>query len=151
MSERTKSLKKLYRLFGLLSLVTFVGVALFAVISVFIKTGNPQMTKAGLEAAAESHDIKILNDDFVKKIVGFGVTTLILLVISLVMTNKLKTTVWIVSMIICTIIYGEVSMYIIAGIWLVNEYAFTPLAKHYKQKLTINKEIDLREVEHGTK
>lgn len=146
MSERTKSLKKLYRLFGLLSLVTFVGVALFAVISVFVKVGKPEITTTGIESAKN-----ILNDDFVKKIVGFGITTLILLAISLIMTNKLKTTVWIVSMIICTIIYGEVSMYIIAGIWLVNEYAFTPIAKHYKQKLTINKEIDLREVEHGTK
>lgn len=148
MSKRTKDMKKLFLIFGAISLICFIGVALFAVISVFIKTSKPDMTSTGVvEAVSVVADtkVKILSEEFVAKCVGLGITTLILLGFALFMSNKFRTSVWIVSMIISTIIYGEVAMYIIATIWLLDEYCFFLLAKHFKEKLSMNIEIDKRE------
>lgn len=132
-SERTKSLKRKTTIFGLLSYITWIGVALFfvfAALLTFDKTG--------------SDGKPIFSEEFKAMLISIGITTGIGILMAVIIKEKIRTFVWIACTILASIIYKEVGMYIVLSLWLIDEYIFTNLYKHYKNKFTINKEIDLR-------
>lgn len=127
--------KKKYITFKLISIAIWLGVAIFTVVTGFVKASGAKLP--GSEYVE-------LTDSFKKTITGFGITMIIALFVALFISNKLRTTVWMISVILCTLVYGKVAMIIIFSLWLVEEYIFFNLAAKYKRKWEINKEIDLR-------
>lgn len=130
-SERTKSCKRKALAFTIISVLLWIGAALFAVISaITIATGG-----------SGTH---IITEEFKAKLISLSVSAIILLILTAFMGEKLRMLTWMLSMILSTICYGEVAMYIVFGVWLLDEYLFSNLAKYYRNKVSINKEIDLR-------
>lgn len=138
MTKRTKDCKKKWLIFEGLSIFLWIGVALFSVISIFTRLPNKDETSDPAIGI-------ILSDSLKGTIVGLGITIIIAILLAFFISNKLRTTVYMVAVMICTILYGEVAMFIIFAIWFLDEYIFKALAVKYKNQYTINKEIDMRE------
>jgi len=132
-SKRTKNVKKLSRIFFFVSLVCFLSVAIFTVIATFSKLGGSEKTGAD-----------ILSDALKTQLVSLSITMIIGLVLALIIKEKMRTTIYMLALIINSILFKEAGMYSILAIWAVDEYVFTTLHKHYAKLTTINKEIDLR-------
>lgn len=70
---------------------------------------------------------------------------IVAIVLYIFVTKKIKTMGWMASVILASYFIGDMAMYIVFGIWILDEYLLTPLQKSIHNKYTINKEIDLRE------
>lgn len=134
-SERTKLCKKRYIIFSTISFILWIGAAIFCVCSAFTKAFGTATDEAGMP---------ILSDQFKALLLSIGTTLIIALILTIFMSNKIRTTIWMGAVILGTICYGQVAMYIMFSLWFIDEYVFHLLAKHYKLKLSMNKEIDLR-------
>lgn len=132
LSERTTKCKKLRNLFFALSCVCWIGIVTFVVISVFSRIGS------------DGDPQSILSDDMREKLVTFGTTAIIGIILALFIKEKIRTALYMISLIVIVILHGEVGMYITLAVWALDEYVFTALYKNFKQKYTINKEIDKR-------
>lgn len=132
-SQRTKDVKKRAVVYFIISTLMTVGVVLFTVISTFTKIGG-----------TESTGKDILSEALKAQIISLSVTAIICLLLIFIIKDKVRHTLYMLSIIIAAIIYKEVGMYIVAGIWFVDEYIIHALYKRYKNLITINKEIDLR-------
>ena len=133
-TKRTKDVKKLSRIFFWLSVVCFAGVAIFTIIATFTHLGGSEKTGAD-----------ILSDALKTQLISFSITTIICLILTLFIKEKIRTAIYMLALVINAILFKEAGMYTILAIWFVDEYIFTALHKHYKTLLTINKEIDRRE------
>lgn len=134
-SDRTKSIRKKRNLFGILSFVLWVGTALFLAIYAFCTVGNAEAAKEGTE---------IFTKEFKNILIGLGTTVLVALVGVIIIKGKIRTFVWMVSLILAVVLFKDAGMYVVLFIWLIDEYIFTNLFHHYCHLLQINKEIDLR-------
>ena len=132
-SQRTKDVKKRAVVCFIISTLMTVGVVLFVVISTFTKIGG-----------TESTGKDILSEALKAQIISLSVTAIICLLLIFIIKDKVRHTLYMLSIIIAAILYKEVGMYIVAGIWFVDEYIIHALYKRYKNLITINKEIDLR-------
>ena len=132
-SERTKKVQNLSFIFGLSSLLCWLGVAIFSVIVAFSKVGGSEKT-----------GVDILSDALKTKLISLSITVIIGLICALLIKEKARTTVYMLSLLLLTIVYGETAMYIVLSIWFTDEYVLHALHKRYKNLSTINKEIDLR-------
>ena len=132
-SQRTKDVRKRSIICFIISTLMTVGVVLFVVISTFTKIGG-----------TESTGKDILSEALKAQIISLSVTAIICLLLIFIIKDKIRHTLYMLSIIIAAIIYKEVGMYIVAGIWFVDEYIIHALYKRYKNLITINKEIDLR-------
>lgn len=132
-SKRTKDTAKLSRLFLVLSFLCFVGVAIFTVIACFSRIGG-----------SEEQGLEIFSEQLKTVLVSTSVTIIIVTILALIIKNKVRTTVYMLSLIVNGILFKEVGMYTILAIWALDEYVFTALHKHYHKLKVINKEIDLR-------
>lgn len=88
--------------------------------------------------------MQILSEELKEKVIAFGITAAIGLVVALFIKEKARTALYMISLVITVIIKGEVGMYIILAVWGLDEYVFHTLYKSFKNKYIINKEIDLR-------
>lgn len=75
---------------------------------------------------------------------GFGLSLVPMVVLAVIVKDKIRPTLWMVNIILANYLFGNYCMYATFGVWLLSEYVFSPLAKHYKQLYVINKEIDRR-------
>ena len=132
-SQRTKDVKKSSIICFIISTLMTVGVVLFVVISTFTKIGG-----------TESTGKDILSEALKAQIISLSVTAIICLLLIFIIKDKIRHTLYMLSIIIAAIIYKEIGMYVVAGIWFVDEYIVHALYKRYKQLITINKEIDRR-------
>lgn len=132
-SERTKKCRNLTIIFGLSSLLCWLGVAIFALIAAFSHIGGGEKTGAD-----------ILSEAFKTKVISLSITVIIGIVAAILIKEKARITIYMLSLLLLTIIYGEVAMYIVLGIWALDEYVLHALHKRYKNLAVINKEIDLR-------
>lgn len=141
-SERTKHVRKLRNIFGLCSVLCWVGVALAVIIVALTKIGGASSN----EVAAEGDKlIEIGVSQALKdKIVALGITTAIIIISAIFIKEKVRTTIYLISIVLMRICAGEIGSYIVLGVFALDEYIFHPLFKHYANKVTINKEIDLR-------
>ena len=48
------------------------------------------------------------------------------------------------TLVLSVVLFAKVGMFIVLGLWLVDEYILYPIFKHYCKLVQINKEIDLR-------
>ena len=134
LTKRTKDVRKLSRIFFFISLCCFVGVAIFTVIATFTRIGGSE--KSGMD---------ILSTALKTQLISLSITTIICVILALFIKEKIRTTVYMLALVINSILFKEAGMYIILAVWFIDEYVFAALHKHYKQLLIINKEIDRRE------
>jgi hypothetical protein len=124
MSDRTIKFKRLYWIFLIFSLLLNVG------------------PLAGYSITA------LINADLVHEKVALTMTVFIVLILTIVsMINRvtMKSRLWIVLIgIYMCIDYILTPLIIIAVCQILDEIVVTPLKKTYKNKLTINKEMDMR-------
>lgn len=136
-SDRTKQCIKRRNIFFLLSTLMWVGTIVTILILCMTKV-NATTTGDGGEA------VSILSDEIKSKIVAFGLSAFVAIILALFVKEKVRTAVYMLSLIIAVILKGEKAMYIVLAIWALDEYVFYALYKSYKAKVTINKEIDMR-------
>lgn len=123
MSPTTKKYKRLYWLTTILSwVITFVPLLVFVIWGLVEGTPHRKLALGGLMVVAA-----------------------ILVVINILMKLSLRCIPWVILIGIYICLKEITVLLIIMAITtVVDELVLTPLSKNYKQKLTINKEIDKR-------
>lgn len=132
MSSRTKQCRKRMIIFNVISTILWISVALFSVITVFIKAKN----------------LSFGSNDYVSiksGLISLGITIFLAAIACLVLSDKLKTFIYMLSVIIAALVFGKIGMIILFIIWFLDYYVFDTLSSHYKNSYQVNKEIDMRE------
>lgn len=132
-SEITKKLIKKRNIFAILDTIAWVGVGMFSAIMTFLMLD-----------AKDKSGMPIISADFKALIVSVGITAIIGIVAAIVIKDKIRTAVWMLSLIMLTVIYKDLGMYCTLGAWFIDEYVIHSLYVHYRDRVKINKEIDLR-------
>jgi amino acid transporter len=131
-SERKKSLKKKTVLFGVISYGLLIALVLVYMISAFVMFKNQP----------ESTHIQIFTDEIKKVVIAMSITAVIGIVLCFFLKEGMRTFLWIVCVVLGSLVYKEIGMYIALGCWLVDDYIIHKLFLHYRTRLTIRKEID---------
>lgn len=132
-TERTIKCKRLGILFTALSWVLCFGLAVAFVIAFLAMNGSGN----GKQSAT-------MKEKFGTIVYGFGLSLIPMLVLSIIVKDKIRPTVWMIDVILANYLFGSWLMYVVFAIWLIDQYVIGPLGKHYRQLYTINKEIDRR-------
>lgn len=126
---RTQRCKKLGIAFTIINWLLCFGLAIGFIIA-FV---------SGMEPANES-----MKEKLGTVVYGIGLSLIPMVVLAILVKDKIRPTVWMVDIILANYLFGSWMMYITFAIWLISEYVIGPLAGHYRQLYTINKEIDRR-------
>ena len=125
---RTKKFKKLDIIFHILSWVLCFGTAAFLVL----------LKVCGAEEGTP------LKETIGSVVYGWLVSNIPLVALSIIVKDKIRPVCWMVDVIMSNIVFGGIAIYIVFGIWVVDEYVISPLARSFHDKYVINKEIDIR-------
>lgn len=125
---RTKKFKNLDIIFHVLSWVLCFGTAAFLVL----------LKVVGAEAGTP------LKETIGSVLYGWLVSNIPLVALSIIVKDKIRPVVWMVDVIMSNIVFGGIAIYIVFGIWIIDEYVISPLARSFHNKYVINKEIDRR-------
>ena len=135
-SERYKSLKKKTIIFGIISYA-----ALFITLTVCLIAG-------GVNFNAVKDGVEIFTDEAKTIFLSMSITAIIGTILTFFLKEGTRTFIWVVCVVLSSIVFGPVGMYIVLGVWLIDDYVIHKLFKYYQSKLSIRKEIDYdREVE----
>ena len=128
-TERTIKCKRLSVAFSVINWVMCFGLAVGLII----------VFASGIEP-----DDETLKEKLGTIIYGIGLSLIPIIVLAILVKDKIRPTVWMIDIILSNYLFGSAIMYVTFAIWLVSEYVVGPLARHYRQLYTINKEIDRR-------
>lgn len=134
-SDRTKHCKKMRNIFGIISYCIWLGTIAAIMIMCFSKVEN----------AVDKETMQILSNELKEKIYAFAITAAVGIIATIFIKEKARTFMYMLSIILSVILKGEVGMYIVLSIYAVDEFVIRVLYKYYANKVSINKEIDLRE------
>lgn len=67
-----------------------------------------------------------------------------LVILTLIVGRKVRPLVFMIDVVVANILFSSTGLYTMLMLWISDTYIFTPLAKYYKNKYYINKEIDKR-------
>lgn len=137
-SKRTSTVIKKRNVFLFMSLLMWVGTALFMVLSVVNKVTSKEAAEEAIETT------EFLSPQLKAILFSLSTTLLIAIVASIIIKDKIRTFIWEICVVVAAILYKETGLYIVLGLWFVEEYIFHALYIKYKEKVSINKEIDLR-------
>lgn len=129
-SERYKSLRKKTIIFGVISYA-----ALFITMAVCLIAG-------GINFNAIKDGVQIFTDEAKTLFLSMSITAIIGTILTFFLKEGMRTFIWIVCVVLSSIVFGSVGMYIVLGVWLLDDYVIHKLFKHYQSKLSIRKEID---------
>ena len=129
-SERYKQLKKRTVIFGIISYA-----ALFISLLVCLIGGAVNIN-------AVQDGVQIFTDEAKTIFYSMTVTAAIGTVLTFFLKEGMRTFLWIVCVVLGSIVFGAVGMYIILGVWLLDDYVIHKIFLHWKNKLSIRKEID---------
>ena len=132
-TERTIKCKRLGILFTVLSWILCFGLAIAFIIAFLAMNGN-----------GNGEQSETMKEKFGTIVYGFGLSLIPMLVLSIIVKDKIRPTVWMIDVILANYLFGSWLMYVVFAIWLIDQYVIGPLGKHYRQLYTINKEIDRR-------
>lgn len=76
---------------------------------------------------------------------SFILSLIPLVVLTIIAGKKVRPLVFMIDLVVANILFASIGLYTMLGLWICDTYIFTPLAAYYKNKYTINKEIDKRE------
>lgn len=86
-----------------------------------------------------------INDYVGPVITSSGISILLIAILSFIVKDKLEPTVWMISVILAAVLYNITVVYVVFGIWAIDNYVLKQLCHKYKLKWQINKELDARE------
>jgi hypothetical protein len=129
-SERYKQLKKRTIIFGIISYA-----ALFITLVTCLIAGGIQINQV-------KEGVQIFTDEAKTIFYSMSITAVVGTVLTFFLKEGMRTFLWIVCVVLGSIVFGAVGMYIILGVWLVDDYVIHKLFLHWKSKLSIRKEID---------
>ena len=129
-SERYKSLKRKSILFGVISYA-----ALFITMTVCLIAG-------GVNFNALKDGVQVFTDEAKTVFLSMSITAIIGTVMTIFLKEGMRTFIWIVCVVLSSIVFGPIGMYIVLGVWLVDDYVIHKLFLHFKNKLSIRKEIE---------
>ena len=129
-SERYKSLKKKSIILGIISYA-----ALFITMAVCLIAG-------GININAVHEGVQIFTDEAKTIFYSMTVTAMVGTVLTFFLKEGMRTFLWIVCVVLSSIVFGAVGMYIVLGVWLVDDYVIHKLFLYFKNKLSIRKEIE---------
>lgn len=142
--QQTKKLKKI-------SFILFAASWLlcFGLFVAFVDVGfNRYLTNQGDTMAQFEERYGSLAAEYVNKLKAMTITAFVglipMIILSIVVKDKVKPTIWMFDIILANILVESWAMYVVFGLWVVDNYILIPLAKKYKLRYTINKEIDAR-------
>lgn len=128
MTHTTKKFKKLDIFFHILSWVLCFGTAAFLVL----------LKVCGAEEGTP------LKETIGSVVYGWLVSNIPLVALSIIVKDRIRPVCWMVDVIMSNIVFGGIAIYIVFGIWIVDEYIISPLARSFHNQYVINKEIDRR-------
>ena len=128
--KRTKKLRKLDIIFNILSYLLCFGLMAAYIIICVSRGGKGDVT---------------MKEKLGTVIYGVGISMIPMVILLIVVGHKIKPTCWMVCVILANYLFGSVMMYVTFGIWFIDEYIVTPIAKSTHNKYIINKEIDKHE------
>ena len=134
-SRRQKELKQKTLIFGIISWAT-----LFTLLTVYLISGFANFN-------AVQNGVQIFTDEVKKLVISMSITAIIGIIATIFLKEGMRTFIWIVCVILGSLVYKEVGMYIALGTWLIDDYVIHKLFIYYKNKLSIRKEIDYEVVE----
>lgn len=129
-SERYKSLKKKSIIFGIISYA-----ALFITMLVCLIAG-------GINFNAVKDGVQIFTDEAKTLFLSMSITAIVGTILTFFLKEGTRTFIWVVCVVLSSIVFGPVGMYIVLGTWLVDDYVIHKLFKYYQSKLSIRKEIE---------
>lgn len=129
-SERYKSLKKKTIIFGIISYA-----ALFITMVVCLIAG-------GINFNAVKDGVQIFTDEAKTLFLSMSITAVVGTILTFFLKEGTRTFIWVVCVVLSSIVFGPIGMYIVLGTWLLDDYVIHKLFKHYQSKLSIRKEID---------
>lgn len=129
-SERYKSLKKKTLIFGIISYA-----ALFITMTVCLIAG-------GVNFNTVKDGVQIFTDEAKTLFLSVSITAIIGTILTFFLKEGMRTFIWVVCVVLGSIVFGPVGMYIVLGVWLIDDYVIHKLFKYYQSKLSIRKEID---------
>ncbi|MBR0323745.1 MAG: hypothetical protein IIX06_04555 [Bacteroidales bacterium] len=129
-SERYKHLKKMSIIFGVISWA-----ALFVLTAVYV-------ISAGVNLNAVHEGIQIFTDEAKMIVVSASVTAVIGVILTFFLKEGMRTFMWIVCVVLGSLVYKDIGMYIALGTWLLDDYVIHKIFVYYKNKLSIRKEIE---------
>lgn len=129
-SDRYKSLKKKSIIFGIISYA-----ALFTTMLVCLIAG-------GVNFNAVKDGVQIFTDEARTLFLSMSITAIIGTILTFFLKEGTRTFIWIVCVVLSSIVFGAVGMYIVLGTWLIDDYVIHKLFKYYQGKLSIRKEIE---------
>lgn len=140
----TKKLKKI-------SLILYVvsWLLCFGLFVIFVNIGvNRYMTNDGSTMVEFEERFGSLATEYVNKLKTITITALVglipMAVLSILVKDKFKPTIWMLNIILSNILVDSWAMYVVFVLWLIDNYVLRPLAKKYQLRYQINKEIDAR-------
>ena len=129
-SERYKQLKKRTILFGIISYA-----ALFITLVTCLIAG-------AIDINTVKDGVQIFTDEAKTIFYSMSITAVVGIVLTFFLKEGMRTFLWIVCVVLGSIVFGATGMYIILGVWLIDDYVIHKLFLHWKSKLSIRKEID---------
>ena len=129
-SERYKSLKKKTIIFGIISYA-----ALFITRAVCLIAG-------GINFNAVKDGVQIFTEEAKTIFLSMSITAIVGTILTFFLKEGTRTFIWVVCVVLSSIVFGPIGMYIVLGIWLIDDYVIHKLFKYYQSKLSIRKEID---------
>lgn len=129
-SERYKSLKKRSIIFGIISYA-----ALFVTMMVCLIGG-------GVNFNAVKDGVQVFTDEAKTLFLSMSITAIVGTILTIFLKEGMRTFIWIVCVVLSSIVFGAVGMYIVLGVWLIDDYVIHKLFLYFKNKLSIRKEID---------
>lgn len=133
-SEITRNYKMRRNIALLIDILLFMGTCGFLVIYGFL-------TKFKMTTEPETNQIA----DAVVAVYGvLLISFLIGGIIVFFIKNKARNTVWMANLILSVYLFGTTGMWFVLAIWALDEFVVLQLFKHYREKTSINKEIDKR-------
>lgn len=129
-SKRQKDLKTKALIFGIISYAT-----LFVLLTVYLISAFANFNAV--------HDgIQVFTEEAKKIVISMSITAIIGVIATFFLKEGMRTFIWVVCVILGSLVYKEVGMYIALGCWLIDDYVIHKLYLYYKNKLSIRKEID---------
>ena len=128
-TTKLKSYRNIVILTSILKWLLVYGTALVLIL-IFISRKNP--TTPNTENASK---IKSL-------IIAIGISLLPLVTISIIVKDKIQPTLWMLNVILSNFLLGNIAMYIVFLLWMINEYILKPINNKFKLKYAIRKEIN---------
>lgn len=133
-SEVTKKYQKKYWTTFAISSILWLGTCLFLILYGFIvawKGDGSSESNAVVDAIRATYSALLISI-----IAGIAIFIFI--------KEKIRNTIWMANLVISVVLFGSTGMWVVLSLWALDEFLIVPLKNHYREKISINKEIDKR-------